>query len=155
MTTTIDNQLEIQTTGTNDWYASINSAFYIMDRGYHATFVAGMDIKTGHIVENMSAGSGYVVHCNGSSAHFYRPIGISYYGVASGQPINILLKGPLRGLGILSPAINGGAAIGYTSAAVSTNTPGAVEYWGSGRIVIGWGLADGILFTGPRLPATI
>ena len=155
MPTTLDNQLEIQTTGTNDWQANINSCFSIMERGQHITLLAGMDINTGHVVENTSV-PGYARHCNGNSATTYRPIGIAYYAVTSGQPINVLARGVLRGLEIMS---RGYLATGYgfPSAIVSPNTPGVVESWGlgAGYVTIGIGIPNGILFTGPKLPATI
>lgn len=142
MTTTLDQQFEIQTTGTSDWDTALNSALAVLERGHHVTVTAGRNINTGEIVELASLG-GYARQCNGNSASYYQPVGIAYYSASSGQTINIMTRGVLRSLAVLSLAhANPGWPI-Y----VSLNSPGYLGVYDPAAVAIGYGLPNsGFIF---------
>lgn len=144
--TTLDQQLEIQDKGSPDWDTAFNDMLTAWEMGVNVVLVAGMDVKTGHVVECSSV-PGYAKHCHGNSAQFHRPIGVARHSASSGNNVQITMFGTIRSLAIMSAA--------YTNVGsfvkVSASTPGLLIGNGEGsRTVVGIAIPNGILFTGPN-----
>lgn len=145
--TTLDRLLENQDKGSPDWDTAFNDMLTSFERGHTISLVAGMDIKTGHVVE-ASFIAGYARYCYGNSAATYRPIGVALHSASSGSNLRVLVYGIIRSLAIMSAA--------YTNVGsfvkVSASTPGLLIGNGEGsRAVVGIAIPNGILFRGYNL----
>lgn len=143
MTISKDQQLETQTAGTADWDAGLNANFTILERGQHVTIPAGQDVNTGHVCWIDSGG--FAHHYDPNSLDI-RPHAIAWTGANSGADVQLLVRGTIRSLDIVSPAVPG------INAYVSGSTPGVVVNSYSGSYPpIGYGIGAGQLFFDPHI----
>ncbi len=135
-----DQNFNAPSAGQSDWDSDLNGNFSIVGRGFHALGQAGEDVNTGTIVTVASDGF-YRAYNPNSLAN--RPHAYSYKAINSGESDTFLLRGIVRSLSVLSPAVPGEALFG------SVDTPGAAvgSYSGADRPV-GFGIQeDGFYFS--------
>lgn len=112
MSTTNDQQFDIQATGAADWDTGLNSNFQILERGRHFSGIAGTTINTGDAIVQVSS---LVYPYNGASLDLGPSHGISYLSVSSGSQAQFLYSGVVRSLGVFSGNIIEGERV-YASA---------------------------------------
>lgn len=147
---TEDQNFSIPTAGQSDWDTDLNSNFTILGRGYHVLGSAGEDINTGQIV---TVGSDGFFRLFDPNSYSNQPHAFAYKAVSSGEQDTFLLRGMVRSLGVLTPAVPGFTIFGDAA------NPGtiATSYSGANRPV-GFGTQeDGLFFDPGRqiLPETL
>lgn len=145
MAITKDNQFELQASGQADWDSGLNANFTILERGYHQTAVAGMNVNTGFALWQSSAGFWY--HFNPNSEDI-RPHALAPVAANSGESLQALVFGIVRSLSIHSAVPQGQDVF------VSAATPGMlVGSYSAASRPIGRNIVPGIFFN-PRKQET-
>lgn len=136
---TVDQNFTLPSQGQADWDSDLNGDFTILARGFHRLATAGVAINTGQIVSVTSDGYARLYDPNSLDS---RPQLFAYKAVASGEQTTFLLRGIVRSLDVLTPAIIGEPVFG------SAASPGTIasSYSGADR-PCGLGVyEDGIYF---------
>lgn len=107
-----DQNISAPSAGQSDWDTDLNANFTIISRGYHVIGQAGADINTGQIVTVASDGFFRPFDPNSLSN---RPHAYAYKGVSSGENDTFLLRGIVRSLDVLTPAVPGENLFGSPS----------------------------------------
>lgn len=114
---TDDNQFNQQASGQADWDSGLGGNFTILERGFHTTLQAGMNVRTGDVLTITSSGF-WLAYDSRSGA--IKPRAISYTAAASGDSLNALLWGIARLWDVNSIP---GAGVDFY---VNTADPGAI-----------------------------
>jgi hypothetical protein len=126
MSTSDDNQFQLQATGTSDWDTALNANFSKLERGFHVTAQAGIAVNTGQVLW-MNSG-GFLFPFNPTSLDA-RPGFMALTQAASGDSILALREGVVRSLGVHSNGVVGSPLY------VSAESPGIIvgSYSGASR----------------------
>lgn len=101
MTTSNDNQLVTQASGTADWDSALNANFNTLERGHHIVAQAGVAINTSQVVW-MNSG-GFLFPFNALSLDV-QPNFLTLLSAASGDSVLCLRSGIVRSFGVNSSA---------------------------------------------------
>lgn len=147
---TTDQNISIPTAGQSDWDTDLNANFTIMSRGFHALMVAGDDINTGNIVTVTSDGFARLFD---PQSFDNQPQAFAYKAVNSGEEDTFLLRGIVRSLSVLSPAVPGERMFG-----AADGTGFAVGSYSASNRPIGTAIQEDGLYFSPGdeyLPETL
>lgn len=109
MAFTSNNNLENQADGQADWDTGLNANFTIIDRGFHAAFVAGAAISSGAVL--WAASGGALFPYNARSLSLREPTAMAYKAVSSGETDYFLLRGIVSSIGVWSGNITPGRPV--------------------------------------------
>lgn len=138
MTITQDNQLAQQASGAADWDSGLNDNFGILERGYHTTAQAGVNINSGYVT--WLGSGGFMLPYDPNSAAI-APTAISFTAPSSGESQLFLLAGIVRSMYL--------SFIPGQQYYVSMTTPGLLVTTPNG-IPVGQGMTGGGFHFRPR-----
>lgn len=138
---TQDQNFSLPSAGQSDWDSDLNGNFTIIARGQHVLLTSGIDINTGQVVAVTSDGFARLFDPNSLASI---PYAFAYKAVSSGEQDTFLLRGMVRSIGVVTPAIPGLAVF------VDAGNPGTIasSYSGANRPV-GIGLGEDGMFFDP------
>lgn len=135
----MDNPFNTPISGSADWDTDISANFQAIERGYHVTERAGVDVATGQMLTLNSGG--FFFPYNSASADI-APHALAYTAASSGESITALAWGIVRSMGINSVAVPGKTMFANGSGFLSVTTAG---------LPVGFGLTGyGLLFNPQR-----